>query len=511
MIYFEKAKNGSPTCRTEGQYLHSKYNPQDEAEKFIQSLRPDFNPFCIIIAGPCLSYCIEPLQKRFASVPLYAVQYASRFTEKTEDIALPRSAVWNAVFCTEQKNAHQLAEHMFDVLGEQLIFGAFFAAWPPAERIFADQSGIFWQAVKLMLQKSRDVLATRAFFSRTWLKNTVRFFIRARHICGIEKGEKPVLAAASGPSLQTSIPYIKKYRNSFFLLGLSSAVPALAENGIYPDLCISTDGGFYAEAHLRILEKLFAQGISLPLAVSAESRINSPLSEHLPLIPLCYGDGIESLLFDYCGIPAVHALRNGSVSGTAAGLALSLTSGPVYFCGLDLESGSGYKHTQPNMLEKNDELGDNRLRTQLSRLSVPSDGALDIYRAWFSSRSEAFSKRLFRLCVQPYRKTLGAIRDSAWENIKDALASYTKQKAPLVYTITHKTIGENKKKVCGFLYAEQKLIAEKKDCARSIQWYENCAPLTYLSSLKYPESPEFKAETDKTLLHTFEELFKLCT
>lgn len=510
MIYFEEAKNGSPTCRTAGQYLHSKYNPQDEAEKFVHSLIPDFNPFCIVIAGPCLSYCIEPLQKRFPSVPLYAVQYASCFTEKPENIGLPRP-VWNGSFCTEQKDAYQLAEHMFDTLGEQLIFGAFFVSWPPAERIFTEQSGIFWQAVKLVLQKSRDVLATRTFFSRTWLKNTVRFFIRARHICGIEKGEKPILAAASGPSLQTSIPYIKKYRNSFFLLGLSSAMPALTENGIYPDLCISTDGGFYAEYHLRVLQKLLAQGTALPLAVSAESRIPCATLENQPLIPLCYGDGIESLLFDYCGISAVHALRNGSVSGTAAALALSLTSGPVYFCGLDLESGSGYKHTQPNMLEKNDELGDNRLRTQLSRLSVPSGGALDIYRSWFSSRSEAFSKRLFRLSVQPYCKTLGAIRDSAWEHIKDALPSYTKQKAPLIYTISHKTIGENKKKVRAFLQIEQNRIIEKKDCTRSIQWYENCAPLTYLSSLKYPESAEFKAETDKTVLHTFEELFKLCT
>ena len=244
MIYLEQTKNGSLTCRKEGQYLHSKYNPEEEADKFAASLKPDFTPFCIIAVAPCLSHCLVPLRKRFPSVPVYAVQYASFFIDKT---AHPRDVSWDGIFCTEQKNEYELSEELFESLGEELIFGAFFAPWLPAERIFSDQSRIFWTAVKLMLQKSRDVLATRAFFSRSWLKNTVRFFVRSRHICGIEKGSQPVLAAASGPSLTASIPYIKKYRSSFFLIGLSSALSALIAHNNYPDLCISTYGCFYAE------------------------------------------------------------------------------------------------------------------------------------------------------------------------------------------------------------------------------------------------------------------------
>ncbi|WP_428768520.1 6-hydroxymethylpterin diphosphokinase MptE-like protein [Treponema sp. HNW] len=507
MIYLEEAKNGSLTCRKEGQYLHSKYNPEEEADKFAASLKPDFTPFCIIAAGPCLSHCLIPLRRRFPSVPVYAVHYASFFIDKT---ACSRD-VWDGIFCTEQKNEYELSEELFESLGEELIFGALFTPWLPAERIFPDQSRIFWAAVKLMLRKSRDVLATRAFFSRSWLKNTVRFFIRTRHICGIEKGGQAVLAAASGPSLAASIPYIKKYRSSFFLIGLSSALSALIEHNIYPDLCISTDGGFYAEYHLRVLQKLIPEGIAPPLAVSAESRIASAVSERLPLVPLRYNDGIESLLFDYCAIPALKAARNGSVSGTAAELALSLTSGPVYFCGLDLENGKGYKHVQPNILEKNDALADNRLKPLLTRLSVPADGALDIYRQWFASRGEAFSNRLCRLSVQAYKKRLGPIRDVSWDDIKSDLASYKKEKPIRIYTVKNISAAENKQKVRDFLYAEKEGLERRKDKEHSVQWYKNCAPLAYLSSVKYPESAEFKAELDKKVLHIFEELFKLCT
>ncbi|MGP1522468.1 MAG: 6-hydroxymethylpterin diphosphokinase MptE-like protein [Treponema sp.] len=518
MIYLEEAKNGSLTCRKAGHYLHSKYNPEEEADKFVRSLSPDFSPFCIIVAGPCLSYCFAPLRKRFPAIPIYAVQYETFFTKKTEQSAPLHSAcaestapAWDSVFCTEHKDALLLAEELFEQLGEQLIFGAFFTVWPPAERLYTEQSRLFWKAVKLLLQKSRDVLATRAFFSRCWLKNTFRFFIRCTHICGIEKGHKPILVAASGPSLEASIPYIKKYRKSFFLIGLSSALQALIENGIYPDLCISTDGGFYAEAHLRILEKVFAQGVPLPLAVSAESRVSSAILENLPIIPLRYGDGIENRLFEHCRLPAVPALRNGSVSGTAASLALSLTSVAVYFCGLDLENGSGYRHAQPNMLEKNDTLTDNRLRPLATRLSVPENGSLNIYRQWFSSRNEEFSKRTARVSAVPYKQKLGNIRDLHWDDIKENLRMYESLQMPRIYTIKNGKAAENKKNICDFLYAEKAACEHKNEPERTVQWYENCAPLAYLSSLKYPESEEFKAEAEKTVLHTFEELFKLCT
>jgi len=42
-----------------------------------------------------------------------------------------------------------------------------------------------------LLQKSRDVLATQSFFSRRWLKNSVKFCVYLRRPCTIEAGNQP--------------------------------------------------------------------------------------------------------------------------------------------------------------------------------------------------------------------------------------------------------------------------------------------------------------------------------
>ena len=62
---------------------------------------------------------------------------------------------------------------------------------------------------------------------------------------------------ASGPSLQVALSSIRKNQASYFLIVLSSAIKCCFENNIIPDLCISTDGGYWAKEHLKILEKFF--------------------------------------------------------------------------------------------------------------------------------------------------------------------------------------------------------------------------------------------------------------
>ena len=45
---------------------------------------------------------------------------------------------------------------------------------------------------------------------------------------------------------------IKKYRENFFLIAVSSLLSVLLYNKIFPDLVISTDGGFWAKKHLEL-------------------------------------------------------------------------------------------------------------------------------------------------------------------------------------------------------------------------------------------------------------------
>ena len=157
---------------------------------------------------------------------------------------------------------------------------------------------------------------------------------------------------------------------------------------------------------------------AVPFALAAEGACPAAVLKTNVIVPLYYEDGIEKDFFTACTIPAMSATRNGTVSGTAIALALALTSGNVYACGLDLAPAQGFQHTGPNALEAQDEAKDNRLRTKQTRIaaSACNGGALTVYRDWFAAESERLAKRVFRLSDSyPFVHTLGKMRDVDWD------------------------------------------------------------------------------------------------
>ena len=186
-----------------------------------------------------------------------------------------------------------------------------------------------------------------------------------------------------------------------------------------PDAVISTDGGWYAQEHLKQLNFN-----DIPLFLSSESYLSSKMLQSCSIIPLSYKDGIEALLLEKAGIKALKAERNGTVSGTAAELALQLSDSDIFFCGLDLCSSSGFQHTQPNELELDKAATDTRLNQLETRAALGSfeNASLEIYRNWFSSRPSSFAKRIKRVYfsgspIKYKLEKIGDIDEKAFENL----------------------------------------------------------------------------------------------
>lgn len=397
---FLDAADGSKTCSANGIRLHSFYSPEKEAERFADGIPCDFNPKYILITEPALSYCAPFLRRRFAHSVLCCTRFCADFSQ-TDNL-------WDKVFYSDSA----LGEALFSFMGDEGIASCLFASWKPSEKAFPKQSALAWNEIKAAVLKSRNVLCTRKHFAKRWAKNAVRLSLFAKNIYGIKSGTSPVVVCASGPSLFSSLEKIREYRDSFFLIAVSSALSPLVNAGIVPDLCVSTDGGFWAKMHLTFAEKKF----HVPLAVPAEGACPGEAAANEKIVPLFYGDGIGDDILRGCGICGLRSQRNGTVSGTAAMLALSITSGNVFFCGLDLAPSKSFCHTQPNELEKTDSLCDGRLCTQETRLAPGgfTSRALDIYRSWFSAAD--FGGRLKRLSNHfDYKNTLGKIQDTDWE------------------------------------------------------------------------------------------------
>ena len=400
-IRFFTAKNGSISCSANGTSLHSSYDPEKEGERFAASLGASFYPEYIIVTEPALSYCETFLRKRFPCAKLCAVRYSEDFSESDKR--------WDIVFNAASSEGN-LSENLFALLGEEGLCCSLFASWQPSARAFPRKNEVVWREIKNAVDKGRDVLFTRSAFSSRWIQNA--FFI-CKHIeraKTVIKGTSSLVVAASGPSLTNALPLLARYRKHYFLIALSSALSVLTAHGIIPDLCFSTDGGFYAKAHLAHLA--FDSGIALALA--EEAACGGTVLTQSDIVPLSYGDGFASELFKSCRIPSVKIERNGTVSGSALSFAKAVTSGPIFFCGLDLAPAAGLQHAEPNELERRAEISDIKTFPKETRASLSrfASGALSLYRKWFQTLSEEKSRNVYRLAHEyRFSNTLGSIVD----------------------------------------------------------------------------------------------------
>jgi len=469
--------------------LHSAYNPEQEAERFVNSIKCSFIPSFILVLEPALSYCSSFLHLKYPGVKILAARYTNAFSFCNN--------LWDKIFPLYDISV-PFSELLFNELGEEGIFSTLFLSWAPSSRAFSDIENSVWNEIKKAVLKSRDILYTRSFFGSRWTSNIFTFCRYLSKISlPVKKGTCSIVITASGPSLSATLPLLKKYRKSFFLIAVSSSLSALLHNRILPDMCISTDGGYYAGTHLIPYESSLCP---VPLALSAESFCKKSIISGSTIIPLIYNDGLSTSILQYCGIQGVPAERNGTVSGTAAEFALNITNGPVFFCGLDLNASSGYQHTQPNFLETDASSVDNRIAPKEARISASrfSSGALSLYCNWFKSLPSEKTKRLFRLSDHfNFSNTLGSIKDVDF----DFFAENISQNEFPLFTNTFISASVES--------SEKEFIQKNKD---TDEWLHSIFPVEYLGLQRSSGLADFaKKETilekkNSTLLSRLERI-----
>lgn len=487
-LTFLIAKNGSTACSFDGVLLHSKYNPEQESERFVESLAVSFIPHYVVVTEPALSYCAKFLRQRFPHARICAIRYDKSFAASDN--------LWDIVF----NASNNLSNELFNTLGEEGICSTLFTSWKASERAYTLQHENAWHEIKKALEKSRDVLFTRSYFSSRWILNAISFCTRVWHAASLKKGTCPVVVAASGPSLESALPYLKKFRASFFLIAVSSALSVLAAHNIAPDICISTDGGFYARAHMLQFNTLLKK---VPIALASEAACVRSLFTTSCFIPLSYGDGISSALLERCNIPAMHAERNGTVSGTAMQFAQNITDAPVFLCGLDMAPAPAFQHAQPNMLEQSASSCDSRISPKETRINAArfSSKSLELYRAWFQSLPDECVKNAFRLSQHfHYAHELGALHDVDFSFFEKARCP-----SPVMPRLTMQHIP------C----VEQRMSVAKsfiKEYAHSDAWLHEIFPAEYIAWQHADNEKERKWEQlqqkNETLIAKIERLLK---
>ena len=411
MIELFTAKSGAPSLRIDGIALHSPYDPAREAERFVMESIGGEAPSTIVVLGECLGYVAASAKTHAPHARVIRVIYSQEVF---------RAGQGDSGVAWSPGGELGLLEFLRRQIGELDLEGLRIIEWPPSARLFPSQSRSANQAVRQVVQELNGSFVTTLAAGRRWIRNGIANFLALESTLVGELcvPERPVILAASGPTLEKAIPLIARVRQLVDLWALPSSCLALHHAGLSPDLIVVTDPGFYAMHHLQFT--VARCPLAMPLSAARGSWcLPRAAGAHGGASAFLLGQPgfFEHALLKSLGVSAPLMAPHGTVAATALDLALLSTRAPIIFAGLDMCSRDLAMHARPNAFDLLLHLASDRrsphhslafqrsARLRLEKVAG-TDGAraspsLRTYAGWLAESVPAMSGRIFRLLRSP--------------------------------------------------------------------------------------------------------------
>ena len=152
------SRSGPPTCAFAGIWLHSRYDPEKEARRFVESELASSRPSHVVLLGPCLDYLSPVLREFLPRARIVSIQYSKLFAGASSE--LPDMS-WHPA------SGKRLESFLDAALDEDAVSGVAVLEWEPASRAFPDVARSARKAVKDSLDRLAD-MAVRGSTRRCW-------------------------------------------------------------------------------------------------------------------------------------------------------------------------------------------------------------------------------------------------------------------------------------------------------------------------------------------------------
>ena len=197
------ARSGEPIFSIDGTYLHSRYDPRTEAERYIESLPLGDHHRVFVVIEPGFGYLCAAIKKKIPRARVLAAHCTAFF--KSVDLPgcgadaewFPGDAIAFNAFL--ELNIHDCEATFVKVID-----------WKPSIRLFGDMALSLISDAAVFLKRSSANARTVARFGPKWVRNAFRFASRVNSELRIRTGSSPIAVTASGPSLEGCIPTLRR-------------------------------------------------------------------------------------------------------------------------------------------------------------------------------------------------------------------------------------------------------------------------------------------------------------
>ncbi|MCO6439279.1 MAG: motility associated factor glycosyltransferase family protein [Phycisphaerae bacterium] len=336
----EAARSGSWTLSLaagDGQrvYLHSRYDPVGEAERFATSISLE-KKYVFVVCGLGLGYHICALWRRLgkeavvvcAEPSMRMIATALACTDLSELIGSGR-----LIFLTsdDKSRLHERLER-FNAL---MMLGAQFVNHAPSIRLAPDDHRAITQQLTEFVTFTRMTLATLMGNARITCKNiamNLAAYVSTPPIDLLRDrfAGNPAVVIAAGPSLRKNIDKLAGLKGRAVLIAVQTTLRPLLERGIIPDFATSLD---FHEMSRKFFEGLDGlEGVHLVAEPKATWHV---IDDYPGPVSLLDNAWARLVLGDALG--ARDGLRAGAtVAHLAFYLAAYLGCDPIVFVGQDL-------------------------------------------------------------------------------------------------------------------------------------------------------------------------------
>ncbi|MFS0575530.1 6-hydroxymethylpterin diphosphokinase MptE-like protein [Sporosarcina sp. 179-K 3D1 HS] len=264
-VVVEEAKTGLPTIKVHldgrTQYLQSKYDPEQEAERFVGKIEEESVKHVLFI-GIGLGYHIKKYLENHRDLkfsiyePNEEVLLHCLSTFSLEE--LPVRNLMKIFMGTDQDKVEQTIQHILVSSNDILKI----ITLPVYEKLYVEQVNFILEKALSSLKHRHMNLAVNAAFQKRWIINSIKNFptvLKTPNILhDIDRSAfvgKPAIIVAAGPSLNEefeNLRYIKEYGLAY-IFSVGSAINALIEHGVYPDAACTYDP---QDINYRVIQRI---------------------------------------------------------------------------------------------------------------------------------------------------------------------------------------------------------------------------------------------------------------